>query len=144
MENVELDLLLSRNRLFFHWSEVASTWRLSSQKRIGENLQDGQSYPATGLEAAKAAAVLLLKALPKPDYYQLEEKPRLDSLLNKYRLTFNWANPGLKWWLVGQVKGSNALRRTVPQPAKDIETAKEDALQYILARYESAPKDGEG
>lgn len=144
MENTELDLLLSRNRLFFHWSEVASTWRLSPQKKIGENLAESQSYQATNLNAAKAAAVLLLKALPQLDYYQLEEKPLLDALLYKYRLTFNWANPGLKWWLVGQNKGSNALRRTVPQSAIDIETAKKDAVQYILAMYESSPKDIEG
>jgi len=55
----------------------------------------------------------------------------LDVLLTKYRLTFNWANPGEKWWLVGQVKGTNRLERTEPQHAKDIETAKLAAIQYI-------------
>lgn len=65
----------------------------------------------------------------------------LDSLLYKYRLTFNWGDPGLRWWLVGQKKGSNALCRTTPLPAKDIETAKADAVEYILANYPSVFKD---
>lgn len=59
----------------------------------------------------------------------------LDSLLYKYRLTFNWGAPASKWWLVGQNKGSNALYRTVPQVAKDIDSAKADAVQYILSKY---------
>ena len=143
MENIELDHLLSKNRLFFQWSEIESTWRLSPQKKIGDNLQESQRYLAAGLDAAKVAAVLLLKALPLPDYHQFDEKPLLDTLLNKYRLTFNWANPGLKWWLVGQNKGSNTLRRTVPQSAIDIETAKGDAVQYIMAKYKSLPNDRE-
>ncbi len=66
----------------------------------------------------------------------------LDSLLNKYRLTFNWGDPGLRWWLVGQNKGSNALCRTVPRPAKDIDTAKADAVKYILENYPLSMDDG--
>jgi hypothetical protein len=141
MENSELDLLLTKNSLYFHWSEVTRTWQLSFQKKIRDNPEGSQSHSAVNVEAAQAAAVQALKALPRPEKTYSEEGPQLDSLLNKYRLTFNWANPGLKWWLVGQNKNTNALSRTVPQAAGDIETAKLDAVRYILARYEPAPQD---
>jgi hypothetical protein len=49
---------------------------------------------------------------------------RRSSLVKQYRLTFHWGNPGLKWWLVGQNKGSNTLLKTAPRPAKDLELLK--------------------
>jgi hypothetical protein len=137
MENAELDLLLSKNRLFFQWSETSSTWRLSPQKKYGENLEARQSQSAVNIEAAQAAAIQVLYSLRQPENRYSKDGSELDSLLNKYRLSFNWGNPGLRWWLVGQNKGSNALCRTVPHPAKDIETAKVDAVQYIIDVYQT-------
>ncbi|HVN56065.1 MAG TPA: hypothetical protein VMT46_17165 [Anaerolineaceae bacterium] len=136
MENAELNSLLFRNRLFFRWSEVTSVWKLSPQKEADGPSGHSYSHDAASLELAQAAAIEFLKALPPREYDISSDRTELDSLLNKYRLTFNWANPGLKWWLVGQNKGSNALCRTNPQFAKDIETAKEDAVNYIRTIYE--------
>jgi hypothetical protein len=141
MENAQLDLLLSKNRLFFQWSEVSNTWRLSPQKKYGENLEGRQSEPAVNMEAAQNAAIQVLLTMRLPENSHARDAAELDSLLNKYRLSFNWGNPGLRWWLVGQNKGSNALCRTVPHPAKDIETAKADAVQYILSTYEPTTKE---
>ena len=143
MENAELSSLLSKNNLFFQWSEVTFTWRLSPQKRFEDNLEGSQSYTAPSIEAAQDAAIQILNKLPMPEYDLSSNQAELDTLLRKYRLTFNWANPGLKWWLVGQNKGSNALARTVPQGAKDIETAKADAVKFILAMYRTSPQENE-
>ncbi len=92
---------------------------------------------------AQTAAIRFLKGLPTQEYDRMNDGNELDSLLYRYRLTFNWANPGLKWWLVGQNKGSNSLSRTDPRPAKDIETAKADAVQYILAMYQQSSEKNE-
>ncbi len=59
----------------------------------------------------------------------------LEALLRKHRLTFNWGNPGLRWWLVGQKKGTNTLIRSEPQSAKDIETARAAAVLYIREKF---------
>jgi hypothetical protein len=63
------------------------------------------------------------------------EQTELDMLLSKYRLTFNWLNPGMKWFLVGQMKGSNSLIRSEPQPANDIEAAKMAAMDFIKKKF---------
>jgi hypothetical protein len=63
------------------------------------------------------------------------EHTDLDDLLSKHRLTFNWLNPGMKWYLVGQMKGSNTLVRSEPQPAENIEAAKAAAEQFIRKMY---------
>ncbi len=94
------------------------------------------SQPAVSLEAAQSAAIRFIQTMHQPEYSAFTDSSELDVLLNKYRLTFNWGNPGLRWWLVGQNKGSNALLRTTTRPAKDIETAKADAVQYILRTYQ--------
>jgi hypothetical protein len=57
--------------------------------------------------------------------------PMLEALLSKYRLTFNWGEPGGRWWLVGQMKGSNALQRSEPQHAENLEAAQLAAIKYI-------------
>lgn len=64
-----------------------------------------------------------------------KDRTELDILLAKHRLTFNWLNPGLKWYLVGQIKGGNTLVRSEPQPASDIEAAKNAALEFIKRKY---------
>jgi hypothetical protein len=63
------------------------------------------------------------------------ERSELEILLSKYRLTFNWGEPANKWWLVGQEKGSNVLKRTDPQPAKDRDAALIAATEYIKSRF---------
>ena len=63
------------------------------------------------------------------------ERSELDTLLSKYRLTFNWGEPANVWWLVGQEKGSNTLKRTDPQPAKDRNAALLAAAEYIKSKY---------
>ena len=64
------------------------------------------------------------------------DKNELDLLLSRYRLTFNWGEPGKKWWLVGQLKGGTGLRRTEPQIALDLESARAAAVQYIRNMYQ--------
>jgi hypothetical protein len=64
------------------------------------------------------------------------EQSELDILLSIHRLTFNWGDPSLKWWLVGQEKGSNTLKRTVPQHAPNIEAAKIAATQFIKEKFQ--------
>lgn len=143
MENAELDFLLLKNGLNFHWSKTSSTWLLTNQSNRGDNPEWYQSRPAESLEAAQVAAISFIQSVQQPENGK-EQSIELDTLLDKYRLTFNWGDPGSRWWLVGQNKGSNALRRTVPRPAKDIETAKADAVQYILSMYLSSHKGIEG
>jgi hypothetical protein len=63
------------------------------------------------------------------------EQSELDMLLSTHRLTFNWGDPGLKWWLVGQEKGTNTLKRTVPQHADSYEAAKIAAAQFIKDKF---------
>ena len=63
------------------------------------------------------------------------DRTELEILLSKYRLTFNWGEPAMKWWLVGQEKGSNALKRTEPQPAASRDAALLAATDYIKAHY---------
>ena len=62
-------------------------------------------------------------------------RSELDTLLSKYRLTFNWGEPANVWWLVGQEKGSNMLKRTEPQPAKDRNAALVAATEYIKSKF---------
>ncbi|MCL4562109.1 MAG: hypothetical protein M1281_16050 [Chloroflexi bacterium] len=140
MENTELELLLLKNRLNFHWSKISKTWLLTNQSNRGDMQERFRSHPAESMEAAQADAITFIQAMHRSESRK-EESIELETLLSKYRLTFNWGDPGLKWWLVGQNKGSNVLRRTVPQPAKDIETAKADAVKYILAMYQSSNKE---
>jgi len=137
MENVVLTSLLLKNRVDFHWSEISRTWLLTDQIESKDHLDWPPSQPAVSLEAAQSAAIRFIQGMHQPDYNNAyNDSSELDVLLNKYRLTFNWGNPGLRWWLVGQNKGSNALLRTTTRPAKDIETAKADAVQYILRTYQ--------
>ena len=140
MENPQLSQLLTRNHLFFQWSEGTHSWQLSHNEGGGDHLEGHTREAAVDLEAAQSAAVQLLLSIRLVDSYRSQESPELDSLLSKYRLTFHWGNPGLKWWLVGQNKGSNTLLRTAPRPAKDIETAKADAVKYILQQYSPSEK----
>lgn len=62
--------------------------------------------------------------------------PMLEALLSKYRLTFNWGEPGGRWWLVGQMKGGNALQRSEPQHAENIEAAQVAAIKFIQETME--------
>lgn len=141
MENPQLNQLLIKNQLFFRWSEGTRSWQLSHDAKGEDHLEGHRTEPAVNLEAAQSAAVQVLLNMRLVDRYHSQESPELDALLNKYRLTFHWGNPGLKWWLVGQNKGSNALVRTMPRPARDIETAKADAVQYILEQHSSSGKE---
>jgi hypothetical protein len=141
MENPELNQLLTKKHMFFLWSEHSHSWQLSHQKVGGDHLEGYQNEPAVDLEAAQSAAIQILLSMHLAENFRSQESPELDSLLNKYRLTFHWGNPGLRWWLVGQNKGSNTLLRTAPRNAKDIETAKADAIQYILQQYSPSAKE---
>ncbi len=145
MENRELDHLLSKNKVAFQWNPDSRTWGLSPAHNSSGNLALRQDQAAANSEEAQAAAIQVLRSIQNPESKQILDSDELDSLLSQYRLTFNWGNPGLKWWLVGQNKGSNSLSRTVPRPAKDIETAKADAVRYILDMHRaSAHVEGEG
>ena len=145
MDNPELDFLLAKNRFSFHWSESSGTWSLSTRLNEPGSLAVREHQPAVNIEEAQAAAIQVLLSLHMPENTRPPDSHQLDALLSQYRLTFNWGNPGMKWWLVGQNKGSNALSRTVPRPAKDIETAKADAVQYILEMHRATtPEEGEG
>ena len=145
MENPALDHLLSKNKLSFQWNAASSTWGLSPMLHGLGNLALRQDQSAANIEEAQAAAIQVLLSLENLETRLTPDSKELDSLLSRYRLSFHWGNPGLKWWLVGQNKGSNALSRTVPRPAKDIETAKADAVRYILDMHRaSAHHEGEG
>ena len=145
MENPELNHLLSKNKLSFQWNAASSTWGLSPMLHGLGNLALRQDQSAANVEEAQAAAIQVLLSFQDPDARHASDGKELDSLLSQYRLSFHWGNPGMKWWLVGQNKGSNALSRTVPRPAKDIETAKADAVRYILDMHRaSAHHEGEG
>jgi hypothetical protein len=138
MENKELNLLLSANRLDFQWSETLSTWMLTGQKEGegDETLSRSESHHADNIGAAQEAAISVIHNFRHSHLPYPTESVELDALLRKHRLTFNWGNPGLRWWLVGQKKGTNTLVRSIPQPAKDIETAKAAAIRYILEKFE--------
>jgi len=135
MENTELDMLLVKNRLRFSWSQFMSTWKLIDMTNRG-TIQGQEGKHAETMEAAQSAAILFMQTISPPGDKYLEATSELGALLSKHRLTFNWGNPGLRWWLVGQKKGSNALERSIPRPAKDIETAQVDAVQFIRERFE--------
>ncbi len=62
--------------------------------------------------------------------------PMLEALLSKHRLTFNWGEPGGKWWLVGQIKGSNTLQRSEPRHADNLEAAQDAAIKFIKETME--------
>ncbi len=144
MANPELDRLLSKKNLAFHWNEVSRAWSLSPAPGSSGNLAARQDQSAVNLEEAQAAAIQVLLSAQDTQTGLTVDSKELDSLLSQYRLTFNWGNPGMKWWLVGQNKGSNALSRTVPRGAKDLETAKADAVQYILNMHRTSPHQGSG
>ncbi len=135
MENTELDLLLSKNRLFFQWSDISRTWSLTHNLKHEGNLTLPTGQAAVNIGAAQTAAIRVLQSMHRLDDANSRESPELEFLLSKHRLTFNWGNPGQRWWLVGQNKGSNTLIRTTARPAKDIETAKADAVQYIMRNF---------
>ena len=141
MENAEFDRLLARYKLFFQWNEASKMWRLSSHKRAGSDIATHPGRPAGSIEEARAAALRVLLTMSQTVYTHPRETTELDTLLTKYRLTFNWGDPGLRWWLVGQNKGSNALCKTDPRPAANIEIAKAEAVQYILDKYQSPPSE---
>ncbi len=105
-------------------------------ERRGETLSRPERHHAENLEAAQAAAISFIHASYQPRYPYPTESAELETLLNKHRLTFNWGDPGSKWWLVGQKKGANTLLRSVPQPAKDIEAAKAAAIRFIREKFE--------
>ncbi len=145
MGSSELDLLLSKNRMAFQWNELSRTWSLMPQVQDSSNRSMRLGQPAASLEEARAAAIQALLFLSRQDNVYAADSKELDTLLAKYRLSFHWGNPGLKWWLIGQNKGSNTLLRTAPREAKDIETAKADAVKYILNMHRpSLPQEGEG
>jgi len=137
MENKELSLLLSANRLNFHWNETSSAWMLTDQGEEGETFTRSERQHADNLGAAQEAAILFIHNFHKSNHPYPTESAELEALLRKHRLTFNWGNPGLRWWLVGQKKGTNTLIRSVPQPAKDIDSAKAAAIRYIQERFEN-------
>lgn len=137
MENVELNLLLSARKLNFHWSEALNTWRLTDQSEGAEAHPRFENHHADTIEAAQEAAITFIQNFHQSHHPYPTESVELEALLSKYRLTFNWGNPGLRWWLIGQKKGTNTLLRTVPQPAKDLETAKVAAIRYIRETYEA-------
>ena len=142
MVNLELNQLLSKNKLAFHWNEASSAWSLSPAQGGSGNGAVRQDQSAVDLEEAQAAAVQVLLSIPDPQVRRADDSKELEALLSQYRLTFNWGNPGMRWWLVGQNKGSNTLSRTVPRPAKDIETARADAVQYILNMHRDSAQPG--
>jgi hypothetical protein len=139
MENKELNLLLSANRLNFQWSETLSTWMLTDQSEGegDETLSRSEPHHADNIGAAQEAAISVIHNFHQSHLPYPTESAELDALLRKHRLTFNWGNPGLRWWLVGQKKGTNTLVRSVPQPAKDIEIAKVAAIRYIREKFEA-------
>jgi hypothetical protein len=136
MENKELNLLLTANRLNFQWSETLSTWMVTGQSDDGESFSKSGSHHAENFGAAQEAAITFINNFHSPRHLYPTENAELEALLRKHRLTFNWGNPGLRWWLVGQQKGTNTLLRSDPQPAKDIETAKTAAIKYIREKFE--------
>lgn len=137
MENKELNMLLSANRLSFQWSETSSTWMLTEQGEGGEILSRSERHHADNIGAAQEAAISFIHNFHQSHHSYSTENAELETLLNKHRLTFNWGDPGLKWWLVGQKKGANTLLRSVPQPAKDIEAAKAAAIRFIREKFEN-------
>jgi len=138
MENKELSLLLSANRLNFQWNETSSAWMLTDQSEEGETFTRSERQHADNIGAAQEAAILFIHNFHQSHHPYPTESAELEALLRKHRLTFNWGNPGLRWWLVGQKKGTNTLIRSVPQPAKDIETAKAAAIRYIQEKFENS------
>jgi hypothetical protein len=136
MENYELNQLLSKNGLDFQWSETMSTWMLRDQSDEGKTLAKAEHQHAVNIGAAQLAAIRFIQNLHQSRAAYPIESSELEDLLSKHRLTFNWGNPGLRWWLVGQQKGTNTLRRSTPQAAKDIEAAKADAILYIRENFE--------
>jgi hypothetical protein len=136
MENYELNQLLTKNGLDFQWSDTMSTWMLSDQGIEGKTMAKVERQHAVNIGAAQAAAISFIQNLHSSQASYPSESAELEDLLSKHRLTFNWGNPGLRWWLVGQQKGTNTLLRTTPQNAKDVNTAKTDAIQYIRDKFE--------
>jgi hypothetical protein len=142
MDNPKLNRLLSKNKLSFQWNGASSTWSLSPNSNDRGNLAVRQDQLAVNLEEAQDAAIQVLLSLREPGSGHIPDNKELDALLSQYRLTFHWGNPGMKWWLVGQNKGTKALSRTVPRPAKDLETAKTDAVRYILNMHRASTHPG--
>jgi hypothetical protein len=136
MENRELNLLLTANRLTFQWSETLSTWMLTDLSDEGETFSRSGSHHADNFGAAQEAAISFIHNFQQTRHHYPTENAELEALLRKHRLTFNWGNPGLRWWLIGQQKGTNTLLRSDPQPAKDIDTAKSAAIKYIREKFE--------
>jgi hypothetical protein len=141
MVNTELNRLLVMHKLYFQWDEVSSSWRLSSHKEVSGNSDEHPNRSADNLEEAQAAAIRVLRTMSPRVYNPPRETTELEALLDKYRLTFNWGDPGLKWWLIGQKETSNKLYKTEPRPAKDIKTAKAEALEYIRANYQASSQE---
>jgi hypothetical protein len=142
MDDPQLDGLLKKKSYSFVWYEVAHTWSLFPSVNRSSSQVTRLDQSALNIEEAQAAAIQVLMSFRDLEARPATDSQELDSLLNQYRLSFHWGNPGLKWWLIGQNKGSNALSRTVPRPAKDIETAKADAVRYILNMHQAAAPEG--
>jgi hypothetical protein len=138
MDDPELGRLLTKKGYSFNWNEADHTWSLFPILNSSGNQAMRMDQSALNFEEGQAAAVQVLTAFQDPKARPASDSQELDSLLNLYRLSFHWGNPGMKWWLIGQNKGSNALSRSVPRPAKDIETAKADAVRYILSMHPPA------
>ena len=103
----------------------------------GETFSRSGSHHADNFGAAQEAAISFIHTFQQAHRHYPTENAELEALLRKHRLTFNWGNPGLRWWLIGQQKGTNTLLRSDPQPAKDIDTAKTAAIKYIREKFEA-------
>ncbi|HVN54470.1 MAG TPA: hypothetical protein VMT46_09075 [Anaerolineaceae bacterium] len=63
MENIELDSLLNKHRLSFHWGAAAKTWFLVGQMKGGNTLHTTKPRQAEDINKAKADAVRFIHEL---------------------------------------------------------------------------------
>jgi len=131
MDSSELDTLLYNHNLTFNWSDEKRTWSLVGQVKSDNSLRRTEPQRADNLQAGQTAAVKFIQYMFRSRDESPGENLELDALLSKYRMTFNWGNPGLKWWLVGQAKGKNSLERSVAQPAANRAAAQDAAVVFI-------------
>ncbi len=93
MENKELNLLLSANRLSFQWNETSSAWILTDQSEDGETFTRSERQHAENIGAAQEAAISFIHNSQQSRHLYPTESAELEALLRKHRLTFNWAIP---------------------------------------------------